>query len=340
MSCFKFYALLFLNVAGLLIIYSNYGFTTYRSSSNPSLNRCGLYGTQPTCATCHSPGVGNLMGSAAVSISGNPSEYTLGTTYSITVIGLQTSPIPAFYGFEMAAVRANNANAGTFTAVAGTNVASQTVSGNSISFIRHSTTSTSGTWTFNWKAPSTNVGDIRFYLAINAADGDGGTDGDYIYTTLFTLAQPCTPTTATLSTNNHATCTDMTSFDLNSLVAPTSSAGTWSGTGVSGGNVFNPASVGAGTYSLAFTTGSGNCTDSALLTETVKIKPTPIIVGSETAVCEGDIKTYTVAAIAGTIYQWTVTGGTILSGGGASDNSITILWTATNGTVDVLQTNP
>jgi hypothetical protein len=38
------------------------------------------------------------------------------------------------------------------------------------------------TWTFTWTAPSTRVGKIGFYAAGNAANSDGGTSGDYIYT--------------------------------------------------------------------------------------------------------------------------------------------------------------
>jgi hypothetical protein len=40
---------------------------------------------------------------------------------------------------------------------------------------------------FKWTAPSSNAGKVTFYAAANAANGDGVTYGDYIYTTSLTL---------------------------------------------------------------------------------------------------------------------------------------------------------
>lgn len=50
----------------------------------------------------------------------------------------------------------------------------------------------SGTYTFTWTPPSTNVGNIIMYVAGNAANGDVQVTGDHIYTQTYTL----TPTTA------------------------------------------------------------------------------------------------------------------------------------------------
>src|SRR5206468_367243 len=38
-------------------------------------------------------------------------------------------------------------------------------------------------WTFNWTAPSMDVGEVIFYVAGNQANNDGTFDGDQIYTT-------------------------------------------------------------------------------------------------------------------------------------------------------------
>lgn len=62
-----------------------------------------------------------------------------------------------------------------------------------LEFIQHNSASTSNTFTFEWTAPSTNVGDVKFYAAGNAANGDGRNTGDRIYTTSATL----TPAAAT-----------------------------------------------------------------------------------------------------------------------------------------------
>jgi hypothetical protein len=37
------------------------------------------------------------------------------------------------------------------------------------------------TWTFDWTAPDSGTGDITFYAAFNAANGNGSTSGDVIY---------------------------------------------------------------------------------------------------------------------------------------------------------------
>lgn len=57
-------------------------------------------------------------------------------------------------------------------------------------------------------------------------------------------------------------------------------------------------------------------------------------------VCSGNVATYNIPAIAGTSYEWQVTGGTILSGQGT--NQITVQWNSggTTGIVSVTQTNP
>jgi hypothetical protein len=136
----------------------------------PPANRCGLYGTQPTCTACHSQASGTST--ATISIAGNPANYTPGQVYAVTIAGTGGST----YGFEAACVRSTGgANAGTFASATGTETANGTVTGNSITFIRQSTPKTSGSWTFNWTAPTTNVGSVVFYVAVLAANGTGGT---------------------------------------------------------------------------------------------------------------------------------------------------------------------
>lgn len=317
------------------IIIINYSTTIYYPSDPPN-NKCGLYGTQPTCSSCHSPGSGGT-GSTNISISGNPSSYALNTTYSITVSVTQAAaPI---YGFEMAAVNASNTNAGSFTNIATTSTTNGTVLGNSISFIRQSSALASGIWTFNWKSPTSDVGNITFYLAGLAANNNGSKSGDYVYTKTLTLTSPCVPPTATLTTTSQTLCNDVTNFDLNSVVAAGSAPGTWSGTGVSSGTTFNANLAGVGTHTLTFTTGSGSCSNSKTLSATVKLKPNPILTGKNIA-CVGSTEVYSIPAIAGTTYAWTVSGGTIISGGQSTSNTVTILWTQANGTVSVTQTNP
>src|ERR1051326_1302007 len=51
----------------------------------------------------------------------------------------------------------------------------------------------SATYQFEWTPPATNIGNVTFYAAGNAANGDLTVNGDHVYTTTYTL----TPAAAT-----------------------------------------------------------------------------------------------------------------------------------------------
>jgi Zn-dependent metalloprotease len=116
------------------------------------------------------------------------------------------------------------------------------------------------------------------------------------------------------------------------LLSGTPAGGTFSGTGVSG-NQFDP-SVGPGTYTLTYNyTDANGCSNSSTASITVNDcscnppdQPGSISQsGTSSKVCPGEIRTYSVPAVSGVTYQWTVpTGATILSGQGF--NSIVLLF--------------
>lgn len=174
----------------------------YTKSDGASANKCGLYGTQSTCAQCHSySGTNNATNT--LSFAGNPTNYVLGQTYTVTV----TATAGTRYGFQMAAVVASSGvNAGTFTAGTGSKIVNGTVSGNSIAFIEQNAASSTGSWTFSWKAPTTDVGTVTFYLATNSTNDNGGTSGDKVKTRVASingptcnLAAPANPATSNIS---------------------------------------------------------------------------------------------------------------------------------------------
>jgi hypothetical protein len=119
-----------------------------------------------------------------------PAQYQLGNTYLITVT--ISKSLQKKWGFELS-VRAvsTKQQAGTLVVTDATNTQIKSQSG--IQYIEHtlaSYSSTKSTWTFNWVAPSTAVGDIRFSCAGNAANGDVTQLGDFIYTTTATSSAP------------------------------------------------------------------------------------------------------------------------------------------------------
>ena len=106
---------------------------------------------------------------------------------------------------------------------------------------------------------------------------------------------------------------------------------------ISGATHFSYAATLSGTYSLSLI--NNGC---PILSNAVSLyftpAPAPLITGNAT-VCTNTPQTYSVPAIAGHTYTWTVTGGTILSGQGT--NSITVQWASgTVGTVQVIEGAP
>jgi hypothetical protein len=94
----------------------------------------------------------------------------------------------------------------------------------------------------------------------------------------------------------------------------------------------------AGTYYIKGTL-AGGCFDIKPVVVTVNPLPTPAITGP-TPVCEsvsGSTSTYSTANVAGHTYNWVVTGGTIATGQGT--NQITVTWTTAGaGSVTVTET--
>ena len=118
--------------------------------------------------------------------TGIPSSgYSAGVVYSLTIGG--TGGVSGTKGgFNL------DSSLGSFSNP-GSNV--QIVSGE----VTHSN-SNSRTWTIDWTAPSTGSGDVTFLLALNFADGNGGTSGDSWGTDSWTYSE-ATSTTVNWSLN-------------------------------------------------------------------------------------------------------------------------------------------
>lgn len=125
------------------------------------------------CTQCHDGTVNS--GSGSLTISG-PEEYEPGEVYTIDVEVSDASS--SKFGFQAIAVDASNMASGSFTTSPG--LETQSDEGNT--YIQQSSSSTTGSFSFDWTAPSNDVGTITFYAAGNAADGDRRDDGDNIYT--------------------------------------------------------------------------------------------------------------------------------------------------------------
>jgi hypothetical protein len=123
-------------------------------------------------------------------------NYVPGQTYTVNVT-VERSGINLFgLGFE--ALTATGANAGSFviTNTTQNTTKSANISGNLRTSVVHKlnggASSNSHTFSFNWVAPTSDIGPITFYVAGNAANANGSDTGDFIYTASQLVTSPST----------------------------------------------------------------------------------------------------------------------------------------------------
>jgi hypothetical protein len=179
--------------------------------------RAGATGSpgESTCnqANCHT---GNSINAAGGSITIDAPglvnwEYNLGVTYTINVTVARTGINLFGLGFE--ALTSAGANAGTLAVInSQTTTKNATVLGNSRRSIVHNlnggASANSHTFTFKWTAPTTNIGNVTFYVAGNAANGNGSVSGDFIYNT----SQVVTPIAAAGIAENYSNTLELSVF--------------------------------------------------------------------------------------------------------------------------------
>ena len=170
----------------------------YAGGADPRYS--GAPGDNGTCTACHG-GIANTNGGNVTATFSSGTTYTPGGgPVSITVNVTDTN---ASHGFQMTARLASNltnGQAGRFDTGSGTIVLCDDGSNRSapknggncpmnfpVEFIDHSTPRT-GAWTFTWTPPATNAGNVHFYIAGNAVNGNGSADdGDHVYTNSYVL---------------------------------------------------------------------------------------------------------------------------------------------------------
>lgn len=153
------------------------------------------------------------------------------------------------------------------------------------------------------------------------------------YTYMYTDSNGCSNTSAasTITINPLPTVSfsglaiSYNSTDSPAFLTGTPTGGTFTGIGITG-NIFDPSAAGVGgPYTIAYSyTDSNGCLNSSTMQTTVNnclIPGQPVKinqVGGTTKVCPGDIKTYSIANVAGaTSYTWTAPlGGVITTGQG------------------------
>ncbi|HRG58955.1 MAG TPA: T9SS type A sorting domain-containing protein [Bacteroidia bacterium] len=155
---------------------------------------------ETTCNTplCHTGNSANAVGgSITIDCPNMPNwKYTPGQSYTVNVT-VERNGLNLFgMGFE--ALTSTGTNAGSFTITNPNQMTTKSamISGNSRTSVVHNlnggASSNSHTFSFTWNAPSTDIGSITFYVAGNAANGDGEKTGDFIYNTSKVISSPTT----------------------------------------------------------------------------------------------------------------------------------------------------
>ncbi len=146
---------------------------------------------ESNCTSCHSGSTQNGSAENILTVldaNNNPvTSYTLGAAYTVT-LGLSSNPSKK--GFQATALKtSDNTMAGSFTGTSGNTF----VNGSAKKYANHtsqSNTSATALWTWTWTAPATNVGDVKFYVASNKANGNNQDNGDMIYLSQHTISAP------------------------------------------------------------------------------------------------------------------------------------------------------
>ena len=173
-----------LSVWGVLLVFfvASSG-NVFAFSTDPPDAKTGAP-NENTCAqaACHAGNDLNVSGGSLMLTV--PETYIPNEVYTIVVNLSRTGQ--SRWGFQMTALDADGARAGSFAADDAANT--QLSEANSKQYIKHTLAGTAiGTedthrWEFEWTAPDTDIGPITFYAAGNASNGNSAPIDDYIYT--------------------------------------------------------------------------------------------------------------------------------------------------------------
>lgn len=153
--------------------------------------QAGLTGApgEANCTQCH---VGSTLNGATENVLTVLEGITPVTTYlpgNSYTVSLQMNSDPAKRGFSATVLDGTLAMAGSFTGDNGFGGTQDFAAGGKdyVSHLSTSNTSAQTFWAWTWDAPATDVGNVTFYVASNAANGNNATSGDMIYLSTHTI---------------------------------------------------------------------------------------------------------------------------------------------------------
>jgi hypothetical protein len=138
---------------------------------------------ESTCANCHAGGGGITTVSIIAAPAFNANQYTPGQTYTINIFVVNSSF--SKFGFDCEILTTSNTNSGVMaSAFPGVQFASTGGKKNATQTTPKSGAG-SAAFSFQWTAPSS--GTAKIYVAGNAVNGNGSTNGDTPGNMLLTL---------------------------------------------------------------------------------------------------------------------------------------------------------
>jgi hypothetical protein len=208
---------IFVTLTATLLLTSERLNSVQANSTGPPAAVTGAPG-ELDCTSCHT-GPANT-GQFTIEA---PATYVPGETFSITVRHTNAGDTSRrVWGFQLTALTSTNEKAGGLQNPGGLGILNNDGPGNSRQYIQHTLGSnfsgqTGGaSWTFNWVAPSTDVGPVTLYAAGNQGNNNGVNTGDQIYTATATINPPSqgTPTIDSAAVNGKKLIVSGTRFDI------------------------------------------------------------------------------------------------------------------------------
>ena len=186
-------------VTGCLLLQSSVTRVTY--SSQAPQGYTGANGS--TCVDCHSS-FGLNSGGGSVAVNGLPtSDYVPGKKYDFSLTITHGEADRKRWGFSIKAVNGTGNSVGSFSS----SNSNADPNGDELSHSGAISTGSTNTYTYDnlyWTAPSAAGEKINFYYVGNASDNSGDNQGDYIYSSMTTVALPLTLKDFTARTVNDA----------------------------------------------------------------------------------------------------------------------------------------
>ena len=154
-------------------------------SSGPLDDKCGAPPTFTNCTECHNSFPVNSGNGILLISLGGITTYVPGDSYAggVTLADLGQSR----WGCEFTVLNSANQQAGTIVIIDPIHTQLSDNPSPNPDYLKHTTAGTyaglqGGAWVFQWVAPPSGTGRVTFWVAGNAANNNGGSSGDYIYT--------------------------------------------------------------------------------------------------------------------------------------------------------------